>query len=173
MKYTAGIVIAGFSFLWAAEAQKSVDLDAITISASPVLEHEAFDVPCQIDAVTDIKSASTASMGKILSNIPGVNNLSTGSQAGKPVIRGFSGERIKMLSNGNPTDSQTYGIRHIDNIDPLLAERIEVIRGAQGVLYGSDALGGVVNVIAPSFLTAEEGETLFKRNAFGRISYQQ
>jgi len=81
-------------------------------------------------------------MGKILSSIPGVNNLSTGSQAGKPVIRGFSGERIKVLSNGNPTDSQTYGIRHIDNIDPLLAERIEVIRGAQGRALRIGCIGG-------------------------------
>jgi outer membrane receptor protein involved in Fe transport len=167
MKYTVGIVMAGFSFLWAEAMQKSVNLDAITVSASPVIEHEAFDVPCQIDAVTDTKEASSASMGEILSKMAGVNNLSTGSQAGKPVIRGFSGERIKMLSNGSPTDSQTYGIRHIDNIDPLLAERIEVIRGAQGVLYGSDALGGVVNVITPDYLVADEGKTLFRGELSG------
>lgn len=167
MKYTVGIVMAGFSFLWAEAMQKSVNLDAITVSASPVIEHEAFDVPCQIDAVTDTKEASSASMGEILSEMAGVNNLSTGSQAGKPVIRGFSGERIKMLSNGSPTDSQTYGIRHIDNIDPLLAERIEVIRGAQGVLYGSDALGGVVNVITPDYLVADEGKTLFRGELSG------
>lgn len=167
MNYKAAIALAAISFLSAEETQKGTELEAITVSASPITAHEAFDVPCQIDAITDTKEASSASMGKILSSIPGVNNLSTGTQAGKPVIRGFSCERIKVLSNGNPTDSQTYGIRHIDNIDPLLAERIEVIRGAQGVLYGSDALGGVVNVIAPEYLAAKEGETLFRGTLLG------
>ncbi len=47
--------------------------------------------------------------------------MSTGSQAGKPVIRGLSGERVKILSNGSTTDFQTYGIRHLSNVDPFFS----------------------------------------------------
>ncbi len=138
-----------------------LQLETITVSASPIHTHETFDIPAQVDVMDNhaIASKTTASLGEILSDIPGVNNLSTGSQAGKPVIRGMSGERVKILSNGNATDFQTYGIRHISNTDPFLADRIEVIRGAQGVLYGSDALGGVVNILSPELLYAKEGET--------------
>lgn len=145
-------------------AYADVSLGEISITASPVGSHEAFDIPCQVDTIKakDIESKATASLGEILSSIPGVNNLSTGSQAGKPVIRGFSGERVKILSNSNPTDFQTYGIRHIANINPLLAGRVEVIRGASGVLYGSDALGGVVNVIDQPFLYTEDNATKFQ-----------
>jgi len=141
-----------------------VSLGEISITASPVGSHEAFDIPCQVDTIKakDIESKATSSLGEILSSIPGVNNLSTGSQAGKPVIRGFSGERVKILSNSNPTDFQTYGIRHIANIDPILAGRIEVVRGASGVLYGSDALGGVVNAIDQPFLHTEDNATIFQ-----------
>lgn len=144
-------------------------IEAITVSASPIHEHDAFDVPAQIDALErdDIIAKSTSSLGAILEDIPGVNNLSIGSQAGKPVIRGMNGERVKILSNGNATDFQTYGIRHISNTEPFLAERIEVIRGAQGVLYGSDALGGVVNLLSPELLYAKEGESEVRGDVLG------
>lgn len=144
-------------------------LEKIQISASPIHDHELFDIPAQVDVITkeQITSKATASLGAILEEIPGVNNLSTGSQAGKPVIRGMNGERVKILSNGATTDFQTYGIRHISNTDPFLAERIEVIRGAQGVLYGSDALGGVVNILSPEILSAKEGETKLQGEVLG------
>jgi len=124
-------------------------LPEVTISASPVHEHDAFVVPSQIDVVQGTEKAAkqSGSLGATLADIPGVNNQSAGTQAGKPVIRGLTGNRIKVLSNGQSTDYQAYGTRHIPNIDPFLAERIEVIRGPQSVLYGSQAMGGVVNVI--------------------------
>jgi outer membrane receptor protein involved in Fe transport len=92
----------------------------------------------------------------VLEKISGVNNVSTGSQAGKPLIRGMTGERVKIVSNGSGTDFQTFGARHLANIDPFLADRIEVIRGTQSVLYGSDAIGGVVNVVNAPYLTSSE-----------------
>ncbi|MDD2451487.1 MAG: TonB-dependent receptor [Sulfurovum sp.] len=144
--------------------EQVVQLKDIAVSASPVHQHQAYDVPAQVDTLSaeEISEKQSASLGKILEDIPGVNTVSTGSQAGKPVIRGMTGERVKVLSNGSSTDSQTYGIRHLHNIDPFLAERIEVIRGAQGVLYGSDALGGIVNVLSAKPLFAEDGQSLYK-----------
>lgn len=148
---------------------KTIKLDSITVSASPIHNHGTFDVPAAVDVLNKeaIATKNTASLGEILSEIAGVDNISTGSQAGKPVIRGMTGERVKVLSNGSPTDSQTYGIRHIANNDPFLADSIEVIRGSQGVLYGSDALGGVVDVLSPKLLSAKDGETKLQGEILG------
>ncbi len=136
-------------------------MDTISVSASPVHEHNTFDSPNQINVIQNSEKTlkATASLGGILEEFSGVNNIATGPQAGKPVVRGMSGERVKVLSNTSATDSQTYGIRHILNTDPFIADSIEVVRGAQGVLYGSDALGGVVNILSPKILSAKEGET--------------
>lgn len=144
-------------------------MDVISVSASPIHEHSTFDVPNQIDVIEGKEKAlkATASLGGILEDFTGVNNISTGTQAGKPVIRGMTGERVKVLSNSSATDSQTYGIRHVLNTDPFIADRIEVIRGAQGVLYGSDALGGVVNILSPEILTAPEGKSVVNGEVTG------
>ena len=144
-------------------------LDAISVSASPINELDTFDSPNQIDVIDDEKKTlkATASLGGMLEDFSGINNIATGSQAGKPVIRGMSGERVKVLSNGASTDSQTYGIRHILNTDPFIADSIEVVRGSQSVLYGSDALGGIVNVLSPKILSAKEGETIVKGEVLG------
>lgn len=144
--------------LWAAggvlsaHAQTSPDsttsLDAVTVSASPIHEHDAFDVPSQVDVLSgqDKMQRDSGSLGEMLEAMPGVNNMSAGTQSGKPVIRGLTGNRVKVLSNGQNTDYQAYGTRHLPNTDPYLAERVEVIRGPQSVLYGAEAMGGVVNV---------------------------
>ncbi len=127
-------------------------LEAVVVSASPLGSVQSFNTPAQIDQITGEEKLTrdTGSLGELLAHIPGVNNLGTGSQAGKPVIRGMSGERVKILSNGLTTDTQAYGTRHNPTAEPFLAQSIEVIRGAQGVLYGSDAMGGVVNIISSS-----------------------
>jgi len=145
------------------------ELDSVSVSASPIHEHNTFDSPNQIDVIDNEKKAlkATASLGGMLEDVSGVNSIATGPQAGKPVIRGMSGERVKVLSNGASTDSQTYGIRHILNTDLFIADRIEVVRGSQSVLYGSDALGGIVNVLSPKILSAEDGESIVQGEVVG------
>ncbi len=126
-------------------------LSAVTISASPIHDHEIFEVPSQVDVLTgrEKMARDSGSLGQMLESIPGVNNQSAGTQSGKPVVRGMTGNRVKILSNGQSTDYQAYGTRHLPNVDPYLAERVEVIRGPQSVLYGAEAMGGIVNVIQP------------------------
>ena len=148
---------------------QTIHIQEISLTASPIHMHETFDIPAQVDTLSSeqIAQKNSASLGAILEDIPGVNNISTGSQAGKPVIRGLTGERIKILSNGSATDFQTYGIRHLANIDPFFAQNIEVIRGAQGVLYGSDALGGVVNVLSPKLLSTHDESFIYQGEVAG------
>jgi outer membrane receptor protein involved in Fe transport len=91
-----------------------------------------------------------ADLGQTLDDLPGIASITTGSQVGKPVIRGLSSNRIRVLTDEIAMDYQQYGVRHWANIDPLLSQRIEIVRGAASVLYGSDALGGAINVIPRS-----------------------
>lgn len=133
------------------------ELSPIVVSASPIHQHTAFEVPSQVEHLQgeDKSHLESGSLGEMLEEMVGVNNQKTGSQSGKPVIRGLTSNRVKVMSNGMATDYQAYGTRHNPNVDAFLAEKIEVIRGPNSVLYGSEAMGGVVNVLAPQFLTQD------------------
>lgn len=133
----------------AAEAGTSaLELDPLTVTGTPV-PGAVSEQAASLDIVTSdsIVADGDANLGEALADLPGVENIATGNSAGKPVIRGLSGERIRMLSNGVGLDHQQYGVRHMPSYDPFLLERVEVVRGASSVLYGSSALGGAVNLI--------------------------
>lgn len=98
-----------------------------------------------------------ASLGQTLEFLPGLRTLNTGNNAGIPVIRGLTGNRIRILSNSIGVDHQQYGIRHQPNIDPFLSDNIEVVRGAASLLYGSDAIGGVIDVNSLSLNHSDDG----------------
>jgi iron complex outermembrane receptor protein/hemoglobin/transferrin/lactoferrin receptor protein len=104
-----------------------------------------------------LKSESS-SLGKTLENLPGIYNLSAGSVAGKPVVRGHTGERVLILSDGVAQEYQQYGERHSPNIEASNYERIEVIKGAASLLYGSDAMGGAVNLIPHPFHFSQKSD---------------
>ena len=88
------------------------------------------------------------SIGETLARLPGVSATSFGPNASRPILRGFQGDRIRVLTDGiGSFDASSSSVDHAVAIDPLLAERIEVLRGPVALLYGSSAVGGVVNVI--------------------------
>jgi len=105
----------------------------------------------------DKELRQATSLGQTLEYLAGVRVLDTGNNAGIPVIRGLTGNRIRILSNGIGVDHQQFGIRHQPNIDPFLSNRIEVARGAASLLYGSDAIGGVIDVHGLSLEHTEGG----------------
>ncbi len=87
-------------------------------------------------------------IGETLSHVPGVSATSFGPNASRPVLRGLQGERVRVLTDGiGSIDVSNTSVDHAVVINPLLAERIEVLRGPESLLYGSSAIGGVVNVI--------------------------
>jgi iron complex outermembrane receptor protein len=90
-----------------------------------------------------------------ISRIPGVSQISTGPAISKPVIRGLSANRVVTLSNGVKQQGQQWGDEHGVEIDQYSADRVEVLRGAASLMYGSDALGGVINIL--DALPAPEG----------------
>ncbi|CAN5750277.1 TonB-dependent receptor [soil metagenome] len=89
-----------------------------------------------------------SSVAATIDREPGIAQRYNGPAAAQPVIRGLSGDRVLVLEDGNRTgDIASTASDHALTIDPLTAERIEIVRGPAGLLYGSNALGGVINVI--------------------------
>lgn len=104
-----------------------------------------------------LNAASGKSLGNMLQAINGVSTLGNGATITKPVIHGLHSNRIIMLNNGIRQEDQQWGGEHAPNIDPFLASKITVIKGAAGVRYGTDAIGGVV-LVEPPALTNTPGE---------------
>lgn len=89
-----------------------------------------------------------STLGETLDGLPGLSSSYFGPNANRPMIRGQDGDRIRVLSNsGAPLDASSLSYDHAVPIDPLVIERIEVLRGPAALLYGGGAVGGVVNTI--------------------------
>jgi iron complex outermembrane receptor protein len=89
-----------------------------------------------------------AQIGETLVRLPGVSATSFSPGTSRPVLRGFQGERVRVLTDGIGTiDVSNTSADHAVTIDPLTAERIEVLRGPAALLFGGQAIGGAVNVI--------------------------
>ena len=96
----------------------------------------------------DLARELRPSLGETLARQPGVSATSFGPAASRPILRGLSGDRIRVLTDGiGSFDVSASSPDHAVAINPLTAERIEVLRGPAALLYGSSAIGGVVNVI--------------------------
>lgn len=87
-------------------------------------------------------------LGDTIDSLPGVQSSSFGAGVGRPIIRGQSGNRVRVLQNGiNTLDASSVSPDHANGVNPFAAERIEVLRGPATLLYGNGAIGGVVNVL--------------------------
>jgi len=106
-------------------------------------------------------------IGETLARLPGVSATSFGPSASRPILRGFQGDRIRVLTDGiGSVDVSNTSVDHAVVIDPLLADRVEVLRGPAALLYGSSAVGGVVNVI-DSRIPRSVPENGYRLNAIG------
>ena len=96
----------------------------------------------------ELNRSVKTSIGETLEKLPGVSATSFGPKASAPVLRGLQGDRIRILTDGIGTlDMSAVGPDHEVSINPITAERIEVLRGPAALLFGSSGIGGVVNVI--------------------------
>lgn len=93
-----------------------------------------------------LKEGVGSSLGEVLEGIRGVSLVSTGTSSSKPVIHGLHGNRILILNNGVRHTSQQWGNSHAPEIEVAQAGRVSVLKGAESVRYGADALGGVILV---------------------------
>ncbi|MDZ7715474.1 MAG: TonB-dependent receptor [Balneolaceae bacterium] len=150
---------------------QAIQFDAVTVTGTAYAS-DPLTTPADIDVITgDNKFAiQKTSLGASLDELAGVSTISTGTNIGKPVIRGLSGNRIRVLDDGVAMDFQQYGVRHGPNVDPFNSERIEVVRGAASVQYGSDALGGAVNVISHGIPDAIDKDSFLEAEILGEYA---
>ncbi|HMO46025.1 MAG TPA: TonB-dependent receptor [Rubrivivax sp.] len=149
-------------------APRSAWLAATGVALSPGLLHaqnQAGAAPAVIVTGNPLRSADVAApanvlsgeslvlrrgttLGDTLDRLPGLSSSWFGPNANRPMIRGQDGDRIRILSNsGVPLDASALSYDHAVPIDPLVVERIEVLRGPAALMYGGSAIGGVVNTI--------------------------
>ena len=104
--------------------------------------------PVSVLAGQELALRLQPTLGETLAQEPGVTSTYFGPGASRPVIRGLGGDRIRVLQSGiGSADASSTSPDHAVSFDPLTAEQIEVVRGPATLLYGSNAVGGVVNVI--------------------------
>ncbi|MBW7947195.1 MAG: TonB-dependent receptor, partial [Sphingomonadaceae bacterium] len=96
----------------------------------------------------ELREALQPQIGEVIARQPGVSATSFSPGASRPVLRGMQGERIRVLTDGiGSIDVSNTSADHAVTIDPITAQRVEIIRGPASLLYGSSAIGGVVNVL--------------------------
>lgn len=149
-KLAAVAVVAAFSsFALQVQAQETVELDEVKVTAGRV-EQELMDVNMSVSVITqeEIRRSSARNVGELLEDIPGVRINNDGGQGMKRIkIRGEDAFRTLVMIDGQKVSEHKSMSGSPMLIDPSMIERIEVIKGPASVLYGSDAIGGAINII--------------------------
>ncbi len=101
----------------------------------------------------DLDRTKGGTLASALQGIAGVNMLQTGATISKPVIHGMHSNRVLILNNGIRQEGQQWGFEHAPEIDPFVAQEMTVVKGAEAVRFGPDAIGGVVIVEPPKLPT--------------------
>lgn len=125
------------------------DTQTLVVTSNP-LEHTILEMaaPAVIVSGDELTQKRGINIGETLAEVPGVNLSSFGSGAGRPVIRGQQGNRVTVLSNNSSTqDASNASPDHWIAAEPLLAKRVEILKGPATLLYGGGAVGGAVNVV--------------------------
>lgn len=140
-------------------------LDNITIEALPLAERGEAEAlqPAAAVAGDELLRRRQQTLGGVLAQEPGVSSADFGAGVGQPVIRGLAGPRVRVQENGlGSGDVSTLSGDHAVSIDPLGTRQVEVLKGPATLLYGSGAIGGVVNAVtdripraAPTRLTGQ------------------
>jgi iron complex outermembrane receptor protein len=107
-------------------------------------------------SVKELNQSRGESLGESLKTITGVTSLNTGSSISKPVIHGLHSDRVLILNNGIRQEGQQWGNEHAPEIDPYIANKLSVIKGADGIRYGANAIAGVV-LVEPRSLRDSSG----------------
>ena len=108
-----------------------------------------YESPQALSFVTraQLREQTPAVVGDVLSQLPGVDNSKDSPWEQRPVLRGLGGQRVLVLMDGSPVNSARGNGPHPSLVEPDQVERVEVVRGPSSVAYGSDALGGAINII--------------------------
>ena len=106
-------------------------------------------VPTAVVDRTRLNQTSGSNLVDAIAHTPGVSQITTGAAISKPVVRGLGYNRVITLNNGARQEGQQWGDEHGIEIDEFSVDRAEIIKGPGSLLYGSDAMAGVINFVAP------------------------
>jgi iron complex outermembrane receptor protein len=127
---------------------RQVGPDGVIVVTAPGLQQLDVLSGTSLIEGRELQREMNGQIGEILAKQPGVSATSFSPGASRPVLRGFEGERVKILIDGiGAIDVSNTSADHAVSVEPLTAERIEILRGPAVLLYGSQAIGGAVNII--------------------------
>src|SRR5688572_32745651 len=131
------------------QAQDHEDTDEIIVTGVP-RDRAAGEIAQSVTVVAsdELDRVRAATLGEALASQLGVSSSQFGAGASRPIIRGLAGARVLMLEDGVDTmDAATLSDDHAVTVEPLAADQIEIFRGPTTLLYGSGAVGGVINTV--------------------------
>lgn len=140
---SAGTIVRNFKL-----SQTVVESDEVTVTGVSSIT-QLRNVPAHISVIgkTELLRSAGANILDAVSKQPGVNVVSTGPAIAKPFIRGLGYNRVVTLNDGVRQEGQQWGDEHGLEIDQYSAQKVEVLRGPASLMYGSDALGGVIHIL--------------------------
>ncbi len=151
-----------------------VELSTVNIVSQLHATEKSSSYNLQTITQKQLNESGSFTLSEALSKQPGISQLSTGNGISKPVIRGLYGNRILVLQSQNRFDNQQWQDEHGLGLSTMGIERVELIKGAAGVLYGSEAMGGVINLVEeqPDFNYAKKWDvqTRLYSNTLGQFS---
>jgi iron complex outermembrane receptor protein len=118
------------------------------------------------ESMKSLQQKGTSTLIEGLETLPGISQISTGTSIGKPVIRGLSGNRVLVYSQGVRLENQQFGEEHGLGLNDAGVESVEIIKGPASLLYGSDALGGVLYFNPEKFAKSNTFEGDFSQKLF-------
>jgi len=128
-------------------------------------------IPITTISAKFLEQNKASNLVETISKIPGISNLSSGPNLSKPIIRGLGYNRVLVLFDGIRQDGQQWGDEHGVEIDQEMVDRVEIVKGPSSLMYGSDALAGVVNFLPEKYAKLNEIkggiETEFQTNNVG------
>ncbi len=132
------------------------ELDALTIESTPLgTKTSEITQAWSVLSGDELERAKGTTIAETLMDTPGVSQTHFGPSANRPIIRGMDKFRVRVLQNGTDSfDVSAQSEDHAVPIDPLMVDRIEILRGSSALLHGGSAIGGVVNVIDRSIPTS-------------------
>jgi iron complex outermembrane receptor protein len=163
-RFTAPLAVSvlGCALSDNARAQNHEDVDEIVVTGVP-RDRAAGEIPQSVTVVAsdELDRVRAATLGETLASQLGVSSSQFGAGASRPIIRGLAGARVLMLEDGIDTmDAATLSDDHAVTVEPLAADQIEIFRGPTTLLYGSGAVGGVVNTVTTRIPAAAPSDGL-------------
>ena len=127
----------------------SNEIDEIIVTSSYIDPNLSdLDDPIHVIGGDDATFDTTVSLGESLDNLLGIQSSDFGAAVGHPIIRGLSGNRVRIMNNGKTLrDVSTIGDDHMNEVDLNDIQQIEIVRGPSSLLYSSGTVGGIVNII--------------------------